>query len=259
VNAPLTGAIGGISARAHSARRIRGEPAGCHTLALDVTDEDSRHRAVRAVEAVHGSVGVLVNAAGYAQSGPVEEVPLEAVRRQFEVNLFGVAGLCQEVLPGMRAAGRGRIVSIGSAAGLMGLPACASYAASKWALEAYTDALRYETRPFGVRVILLQPGSVAPTNFTETEIASWPSVSPDGPYARFKESHDECLRRMTGEHARGVSRPEDVARVVLRAATTARPRARYEIGFEPRVMPAVYRLVPATLWDAIWRRYLPMA
>jgi NADP-dependent 3-hydroxy acid dehydrogenase YdfG len=125
------------------------EKAGCRVLELDVTDEQSRQRAVRAVAAEHGAVGTLVNNAGYAQAGPVEDVSLEMLRRQFETNVFGLIRMCQLALPGMRSQGSGTIVNIGSAAGLMGVPGTGAYAMTKWAVEALSDALRYETRPFG--------------------------------------------------------------------------------------------------------------
>ena len=231
--------------------------AGCHILPLDVTSDHDRRDAVRAVENAHGAVGILVNAAGYGQAGPVELVPLADVRAQFEVNLFGgVLGLAQAALPGMRAAGGGRIIAIGSTAGLMGVPACAAYAASKAALEAYADALRYETRPAGVRVSLIQPGSVSPTNFAAAQIASWPAGTTGGPYGRLKTGHDTALQTMTRPGARGVVSPADVAALVLHAATTPRPRARYRIG--SHLMPRLYRALPAPAWDALWRRHLPM-
>ena len=125
--------------------------AGAHPLELDVTDESSMRTAVAEVEREHGAVGVLVNNAGYGEYGPVEEVPLEAVRRQFETNVFGLGRMCQLVLPGMRAAGRGRIVNIGSMGGRITFPTGGWYHASKYAVEALTDALRVELSTTGAR------------------------------------------------------------------------------------------------------------
>jgi len=243
-----------------SARRVETlaelEAAGCRVLQLDVTNEESRRRAVQAVEAEHGAVGALVNNAGYAQAGPMEEVSVEMLRRQFETNVFGLVRMCQLALPGMRSQHAGTIVNIGSAAGLMGVPASGAYAMTKWSVEALSDALRYETRGFGVRVVVLEPGGVLTTNFATTESATWPATQ--GPYDTFKNNHHLRMARWTREGAPGMSAPEDVAKVVVKAVTTRRPRARYKIGVASRLMPLMYRTLPTQLWDAFWARQFPM-
>jgi NADP-dependent 3-hydroxy acid dehydrogenase YdfG len=122
------------------------EAAGCHTLALDVTDESSMRAAVEQVVAELGAVGVLVNNAGYSQSGAVEMVSMEDVRRQFETNVFGLTRMCQLVLPGMRAQGSGRIVNISSMGANFTFPGGGVYHATKYAVEAISDALRFEVR-----------------------------------------------------------------------------------------------------------------
>ncbi|MFF0271116.1 SDR family oxidoreductase [Kribbella sp. NPDC004536] len=230
--------------------------AGCRTMALDVTDEESRTAAVRRVESEHGAVGVLVNNAGYAQTGPVEEVTLELLRRQFETNLFGLIRMTQLVLPGMRAAGGGRIVNVGSAGGLMPFPGVSAYAMTKWSLEALSDALRYETRSFGVDVVLLEPGGVV-SNFAATEEATWPK-SASSPYAGFHRNHSDRMTRFNRAGAPGMSVPEDVARVIVRASTTRRPRTRYKVGVAPRVLPLLYRILPNRSWDAFVGRLFPV-
>jgi NAD(P)-dependent dehydrogenase (short-subunit alcohol dehydrogenase family) len=243
-----------------SARRVETlgelEATGCRVVQLDVTDEESRLCAVRAVEAEHGAVSALVNNAGYAQAGPVEEVSLDLLRRQFETNLFGLIRMCQLVLPGMRTRGGGTIVNIGSAAGLMAIPGSSAYGMTKWALEALSDALRCEVRGFGVRVVLLEPGGVVGTGFGATEAATWPAG--DGPYDAFKNNVHEYLARWNRQGAPGMSRPEDVARVVIRAITARRPRPRYKIGLAPRLMPLMYRAMPNHQWDALWARQFRM-
>ncbi|HEY2696368.1 MAG TPA: SDR family NAD(P)-dependent oxidoreductase [Pseudonocardiaceae bacterium] len=140
--------------------------AGARVLARDVTDETSRRDAIAQVEAEHGAVGALINNAGCAQAGPVEEVPLDALRAQFETNVFGLVRLCQLALPGMRARGSGTIVNLGSAGGLMAFPGSSAYDMIKWSLEALSDALRAEVRRFGVRVVLLEPGGAPPSRRT---------------------------------------------------------------------------------------------
>jgi NAD(P)-dependent dehydrogenase (short-subunit alcohol dehydrogenase family) len=243
-----------------SARRkdalVELEAAGCRVIELDVTDEASRRRAVGTIEAEHGAVGALVNNAGYAQAGPVEEVSLELFRRQFDTNVFGPVRMCQLVLPGMRAQGFGTIVNLSSAAGLMGVPGTGAYAMSKWSVEALSDALRYETRGFGVRVVVLEPGGVRSTGFTATETATWPPAP--GPYDTFRDNHHRQMARWNRDGARGLSTPEDVARRIVRAVTARRPRARYKVGVAPRVMPLMYRALPAGLWDGFWARQFPV-
>lgn len=132
--------------------------AGAVTLALDVTDEESMTSAVRLVEKEHGQVGTLINNAGYGAYGPVEEVSLDEARREFETNVFGLGRMCQLVLPAMRTAGSGRIINISSMGGRVTFPAGGWYHASKYAVEALSDALRVEVASFGVQVVLVEPG-----------------------------------------------------------------------------------------------------
>src|SRR5215217_7170006 len=134
------------------------EKSGCRLLALDVTDEDSMASAVEEVEREEGAVGALVNNAGYSQSGAVETVPMEKVRAQFETNVFGLVRMCQLALPGMRRQGWGRIVNISSMGGRLTFPGGGFYHATKHAVEAISDALRFEVRDFGVGVAIIEPG-----------------------------------------------------------------------------------------------------
>src|SRR5215218_1322987 len=136
------------------------EEAGCRTLALDVVDEESMRAAVVAVALAEGSVGALVNNAGYSQSGAVESVPLDEVRRQFETNVFGLLRMCQLVLPGMRREGGGRIVNISSMGGKLVFPGGGIYHATKFSVEALSDALRFEVRGFGIGVSIVEPGLI---------------------------------------------------------------------------------------------------
>jgi NAD(P)-dependent dehydrogenase (short-subunit alcohol dehydrogenase family) len=160
--------------------------AGCHTLALDVTDEDSMLAAVDAVEQAEGAVGVLINNAGYSQSGAIETVPIEVMRRQFETNVFGLVRLTQMVLPKMRGQRWGKIVNVGSMGGRLSFPGAGSYHASKYALEAISDAMRFELRGFGIDVILLEPGLIT-TEFGDAASASMADVdsSAEDPYGQF--------------------------------------------------------------------------
>src|SRR5437763_15718515 len=171
-----------------SARRLESisdlEAKGCRALALDVTDEASMQAAVDRVEQDEGAVGVLVNNAGYSQSGAVESVPMDDVRRQFETNVFGLVRMCQLALPGMRGQGWGKIVNLSSMGGRLTFPGGGLYHATKYAVEALSDALRFEVRGFGVDVILVEPGLIV-TSFGEVASASVGVSGDEGPYADF--------------------------------------------------------------------------
>ena len=165
------------------------EELGCQALQLDVTDDASMRGAVDAVERVHGAVGVLVNNAGFSQSGAVEAVSPDQARRQFDTNFFGPARLCQLVLPGMRAQGWGKVVNIGSMGGRLTFPGGGYYHASRAYLEALSDALRFEVAGFGIDVVLLEPGFIR-TGFAEAaassvEQAAAARESDDDPYGKF--------------------------------------------------------------------------
>jgi NAD(P)-dependent dehydrogenase (short-subunit alcohol dehydrogenase family) len=225
---------------------------GARVLALDVTDEGSMLAAVRAVEAEHGAVGALVNNAGYGEYGPVEEVPLDAVRRQFETNVFGLLRLTQLVLPAMRAAGRGRIVNMSSMGGRMTLPGGGVYHASKYAVEALSDALRFETRGFGIAVSVVAPGPVR----TEFAAEATAPRSGDGPYGAFMQGVSRTNAR-SYDGGRGLLEVDDVAQVVVEAVESDRPKARYPVGAVSRQLVGARRVLPTRLWDAALRRQYP--
>ena len=184
------------------------EGEGIKTLALDVTDETSMAAAVKAVEDAEGAVGVLVNNAGYSQSGAVESVKLDDVRAQFETNVFGLIRMSQLVLPGMRAKGGGRILNIGSMGGTLTFPGGGIYHATKYAVEAISDAMRFEVKGFGVDVVLIQPGLITSDFATAAVGALNTGTTDDGPYAEFNQA-------VASEHRR---RLRGAARQVRRAA-----------------------------------------
>ena len=218
---------------------------GCRTLQLDVCDETSMAAAVKTVEATEGAVGVLVNNAGYGLEGAFETTPMADVRRQFETNVFGLIRLTQLVLPAMRAQGWGKVVNVGSVGGVITLPGGAFYHATKHAVEALSDALRFEVRGFGVDVVLIQPGAIK-TNFavTVTKGVAAQGVT-DGPYAAFNA---EVVARMTdafeGRLATFSGAPEDVARAIERAVTAKRPRTRYPVTAAAHLLIAMRRWLP---------------
>jgi NAD(P)-dependent dehydrogenase (short-subunit alcohol dehydrogenase family) len=222
---------------------------GCKTLALDVTDEDSMRAAVSAVEEAEGAVGALVNNAGYSQSGAVETVPLDDVRRQFETNVFGLLRMCQLVLPGMRREGRGRIVNVSSMGGKLTFPGGGIYHATKHAVEAISDAMRFEVRGFGVDVVVIEPGLIR-TNFAETAVGSVPRE--DGPYAEFNTAVSAATAgAYRGPFGRLGGGPAAVAEAIAKALDAKRPRSRYRVTASARVFMTQRRLLPDRAWDAV--------
>lgn len=205
--------------------------AGCEVLALDVADEQSRVSAIREAEAAAGgALDALVNNAGYSLSGALETLDMDAVRRQFETNVFGLLRLCQLALPGMRARGRGRIVNVGSIGGRMTFPGGGAYHATKHAVEALSDAMRFETAGFGVQVVLIQPGLIR-TRFAETATAPMASLAGEGPYATFNAAIAKATKAVyeRGALARLGGGPEEVAKTIDKALSVPRPKARYSV------------------------------
>lgn len=236
------------------------EADGCRLLALDVCDEASMTAAVAAVEEEHGAVGALVNNAGYSQSGPIEDVPIDLVRRQFETNVFGLVRLTQLVLPGMRAQGEGRIVNLSSMGANFTFPGGGYYHATKYALEAISDALRFEVAGFGIKVVVIQPGLIR-TNFGERAVSelSEAQAGGDGPYAGFSEKVAQATRDVYEEGAMaklGVG-PDAVAKTIEKALDAERPRARYRVAASAHAMIALRAVTPDRGWDAIMRAQFP--
>lgn len=230
---------------------------GCETLALDVTDENSMREAVKTAERHNGAVQVLVNNAGYGQYGPIEEIPIDDVRRNFEVNVFGLLRMCQLALPGMRRHGAGRIINLSSVAGEMSQPGSGIYHATKHAIEAIDEALRIEVSYFNIQVIGILPGPVN-THFDEVAIDQIPDVGADSPYKIFKENLVKATRDMLKPGGTGVLEPEDVAKVIVEAATAENPDRRYHVGVMSKVMGRAHDLLPDSVWDAAIARMVPM-
>ncbi len=233
------------------------ERAGCRTLALDVTDEVSMSAAVDAVIQAEGAVGVLINNAGYSQSGAVEAVDMDDVRRQFETNVFGLVRMCQLVLPGMRAQGSGKIVNLSSMGGRLTFPGGGLYHATKYAVEAISDAMRFEVRGFGIDVILIEPGLIV-TQFGETASASVPAGGGEGAYADFNRTVAELTESAyRGPMSKLGGPPETVAAAIARALAAKRPKARYPVTPSAHIMINQRRLVPDRAWDMIMRTQFP--
>jgi NAD(P)-dependent dehydrogenase (short-subunit alcohol dehydrogenase family) len=229
---------------------------GCKTQALDVTDEGSMEQAVEEVEK-DGPIGALINNAGYSQSGAIETIPMESVRRQFETNVFGLMRMCQLVLPGMRGAGSGRIVNLSSMGGKLTFPGGGVYHATKHAVEALSDALRFEVNEFGIEVVIIEPGLII-TDFGETAAGSINEVTEHGPYAQFNaEVGRVTANAYTGSMARFGAGPEAVAGKISRALTARRPATRYKVTPSARLIMGMRRAMTDRMWDRFVRSQYP--
>jgi NAD(P)-dependent dehydrogenase (short-subunit alcohol dehydrogenase family) len=223
------------------------------TIELDVGDDSSVPEAVRHVLAKAGAIDVLVNNAGVGYIGTVEDLHLEDWRRQFETNFFGVLRVTQAILPRMRERRRGRILMMSSVAGLITVPAQGAYSSSKHALEGLSNALRYEVYPFGIEVVLIEPGYIV-TGIQKAALeltkgyADRFKMSPYAPlYARFFASAEDA-------RARSKTTPEDCARVILQAIEAPRPKARYGVTSVATVVKWCKRLLSDRAIDALLRR-----
>jgi NAD(P)-dependent dehydrogenase (short-subunit alcohol dehydrogenase family) len=227
----------GAALRAKASRRLA-------VLRLDVTDRDSIATAVRTVSEAVGDAGLagLINNAGIAIPGPIETVPLDLARRQFEVNVVGQIAVIQAFLPLLRK-GRGRIVNMSSIAGVAAVPFLGIYGASKSALEALTDALRLELRAWGISVSLVQPGAIATRIWSKSaSLAESIRASADPDLAVLYEPLIRGLAEFARDAERRALSPDAVTRAVVHALTAARPRLRYLVGTDAKIRAAVKRL-----------------
>jgi len=224
---------------------------GVTPVALDLTDETSIRDAGLAVTEAAGGIDVLINCAGYGEFGTVEETSLSDARRQLEVNVLGPAALIQAVLPGMRAAGHGRIVNVSSLAGEFAAPLGGWYHASKFALEALSDSLRGEVRQFGIDVTLVQPSYVA-TNWHDEAMERLEGASARGPYAAMAAAMREYFANPA--LAKQFSTPDAVAALIAKAALTRKPRTRYRIGPGSNIAVALATILPDRAFDAMTRK-----
>jgi NAD(P)-dependent dehydrogenase (short-subunit alcohol dehydrogenase family) len=225
---------------------------GCKTLALDVCDEASMRAAVAEVEGAEGAVGVLINNAGYGQDGAIKEVPIDAVRRQFETNVFGLVRLTQLVLPAMRRQHWGRVINVSSMGGRLTFPGGGYYHATKYAAEAISDALRFEVRGFGIDVAVIEPGPIK-TRFEDTSLDTMDAAAETAasPYAAFNASMAERIR---GTYRSPMAAaPEAVARAIEKAVSAKHPRTRYPVTAAARLLMLTRRILPDRAWDAMLR------
>ncbi len=227
------------------------DPAGENTLAVggDITSEADRRKVVDGALAKFGRIDALVNNAGYGTRGPLEIVPVDLIRKNYETNIFALIALTQLVLPGMRERGSGCIVNIGSVAGRIARPLSSIYDSTKHALEALTDGLRGELKPFGVRVTLVRPGFIA-TEFVSAAQATGAGLAAQaGAYAPYFQSYSanqQGMRRVSGV-------PDDIARLVERALVSANPAPRYSGPFHARFFLFLKWLLPDRVVEHLTR------
>jgi NAD(P)-dependent dehydrogenase (short-subunit alcohol dehydrogenase family) len=219
---------------------------GILPLTLDVTDEASMSEAVGRIVEEHARIDVLVNNAGYGSYGAIEDVPLEEGRHQFDVNVFGAVRMIQLVLPHMRAQRSGTIVNITSMGGKIYTPFGGWYHGTKFALEAISDCLRLETRPFGIDVVVVEPGSID-TEWSDIAAQQLESTSGDSAYAQ----QVDAMLAVLQDTSRRKSQPGVIADVVGKAVTTRRPRTRYAAGHGARLNITMRRLLPDRLFDRL--------
>lgn len=223
--------------------------ASCLGVDGDLTHDDVRRAIVERTLATFGRIDLLVNNAGYGQRGPLERVSIEAVRRNYETNVFSLLALTQLVLPHFRERRAGRVINIGSVAGRIARPMTSVYDSTKHALEALSAGLRGELAPFGVQVVVIRPGFILTEFIEAANVASQEVMADLGPYARYDRDFrgdSALLRRIAGQ-------PRDIARLVLTAATARRPRTHYAGPAHARFFLFVNWLLPARAVDWLVR------
>lgn len=227
------------------------ESLGAKAIELDVTDEASMDHAVQRILAETQAIDFLINNAGYGSYGALEDVPIEEARRQFEVNIFGLARMTQLVLPSMRSQNAGKIVNISSMGGKMYTPFGAWYHATKHALEGLSDCLRLETQPFGIDVIIVEPGGIK-TDWGIIAAEKLRSSAEGGAYQKqATESAEGLQKRYSGNE---LSSPELIARTIVKSLKAQRPRTRYAVGYMAKPAIALRNLLGDRMFDRIIQR-----
>jgi len=257
----VTGASSGIGAccaaylserryRVYGASRSATAAPGVVPLAMDVTNDASVSQAIAAILAREGRLDVLVNSAGSGIAGAVEDTSVEEAVAQFEVNFFGIFRVCRAALPVLRRQGAGYIVNIGSIGGLIAIPYQGFYSASKFALDGLSESLRLEVRPFGIHVVLIEPGDHR-TSFTQnrrsTEVSARGSV--------YRDRFERALARMVSDEQGGPV-PDGIARLLYKVINQPNPRLRYTVGpAAQRAAVWLKRLLPNAVVEKIVRGY----
>ena len=222
---------------------------GATTLQIDVTDYSTIYKAVETIENKHGSIGILVNNAAIGIMTPLEIIPMEEVKKQYETNVFGLLAITQAVLPAMRKTGKGRIVNIGSSGGEFTTPTGGVYQATKYALTSMNDALRAELQPFGIDVTMIQPGAIASKFGQNGKVLGYEE---EGPYQELMLGVKKITTAALVKGAPGTWTPEQVAKVSFKAATKRKPKARYRPGFVAKALIYTRLWMPYRMWDKMY-------
>jgi NAD(P)-dependent dehydrogenase (short-subunit alcohol dehydrogenase family) len=239
----------GVARRSEMMKDLESD--GIRVLQLDLTDEDSVEACVKSIIEREGRIDILVNNAGYGSYGAIEDIPISEARRQFEVNLFGLARLTQAVLPSMRAKRFGRIVNISSIAGKIYTPFGGWYHATKFALEGFSDCLRLEVEPFGINVVVVEPGGIK-TEWGTIAAEHLRKTSGSGAYAEAaNKAANSMRRRYQGDR---LSPPSLIADVILEAVVARKPRTRYAVGFGAKPMLIMRRWLSDRMFDQLIKR-----
>jgi NAD(P)-dependent dehydrogenase (short-subunit alcohol dehydrogenase family) len=224
--------------------------AGVVPLKMDVTDEDSMADAVRSIIDSEGRIDVLVNNAGYGYLGAIENVTLDEARKQMEVNVFGLAALTRLVLPHMRERRSGRIINVSSIAGRAVVLFGGWYNVSKYAVEALSDALRVELKPFGIKVSVIEPSGIK----TDWGIIAADNLEKSSRGSAYEETGLRMARIFRKAYTSNILSPSwKVARAIARAANARRPRVRYHVGAGAGLFVVLHTILPARWWDSIVR------
>lgn len=228
------------------------EQIGIIPIALDLTKEDSIAAYVDTILSKEKSIDVLINNAGYGSYGAIEDVPLEEARRQFDVNLFGMARLIQIVTPSMRENHDGKIVNISSMGGKIWTKFGGWYHATKFAVEGFSDCLRMELKPFGLDVVVVEPGGIK-TDWGIIAAENLKKTSANGAYAEMaNEAANSMIKNCSGSM---LSKPELIAKTVRKAVTKRRPRTRYLIGFGAKPMVWTHKIFGDRMFDWVIKNF----
>lgn len=227
------------------------EKAGGHALYLDLANKSTIDNVVRQIINEHGRVDVLINNAGYGSGMTIEDVTIEQAKQLFEVNLFGLAYLTQQVLPYMRKNGFGKIVNISSVGGKVYPPVGGWYCASKFALEGWSDVLRLEVKPFGIDVIIIEPGAIK-TEFSNVIKKQLDHV-PKG--TAYQNRYDSIKTYMHRNMNTG-SDPMDIAKTILKVINVKKPKTRYAAGYSAGIALFMRKVLSDRVLDKLWERMI---
>ena len=196
-------------------------------IQLDVTDDSSAKDALEKIVLERGRIDVLVNNAGYALFGAFEDLSLDEIKAQFETNFFGVIRVTQHVLPIMRKQGGGVIVNVSSINGLIAFPVISAYVSTKFAIEGLSESIAYELEPFGIKVILIEPGVIG-SNFMKGSVLPKKALDPKSPYSELVQK--VSVKTNSQHEAENATQPEEVAKTIVQAISTEKPEFRYVVG-----------------------------